>query len=482
MTGHQRATTEVPSPTAADVRDGLPLGPASSRLVQTYRYTTDPFDYLDECASRFGEIFTIRLLGTRPWVVLTAPSLVKAMFTAPPDVVHAGEANFSVFGPIAGPASVFTMDERAHLERRHLLLPQFHGERMRVYFDLMRRIVSDTVAHWPEGEAFSLHPQMQQITLKTILTGVFGVPADARDARDRALADALIDLANNAVGSSLLLMPALQRDLGPWSPWGRVVRIIRRADAAIYEEIRRRRTEPDAASRPDILSLLLQVCDESGAPLSDRELRDELVVMLTAGHETTGTALAWAFERILSLADVEARLRRELADVVGEGPLDASHLSKLEYLDAFIKESLRIRPIMPMAGARLVQRPFEIGGYRVPPGAIVANSMYLLHRRSDVYPEPEAFRPERFLGKRVIDPYEWAPFGGGIRRCLGMPFAIFEMKTVIATVLLEARLSTSRPNARAVPRGFFVVPRDGLRVALESRVSVRPGHAVTVSA
>jgi cytochrome P450 len=192
--------------------------------------------------------------------------------------------------------------------------------------------------------------------------------------------------------------------------------------------------------------------------------------MLMAGHETTGTALAWTFERILSLPDVEARLRAEVESVVGSEPLAAAHLPRLEYLDAVIKETLRIRPIMPAGGARLLRKPVEIGGYTVPAGATLINAMYLLHRRADLYPEPDAFKPERFLGKRVIDPYEWTPFGGGIRRCLGMAFAMFEMKVVVATVLTLARLRIDRPDARVARRGFFLAPEQGPRVALRERI------------
>ena len=192
------------------------------------------------------------------------------------------------------------------------------------------------------------------------------------------------------------------------------------------------------------------------------------VVPSPAG-ETTGTALAWAFERLLSLPHVEERLRTELSFVAGRKPIESEHLARLEYLDAFVKESLRARPIMPAAGARVVIRPFEIGGYAIPAGVILANAVYLLHRRADIYPDPAAFRPDRFLGKRVIDPYAWTPFGGGMRRCLGMHFALFEMKTVLTTVLWRARLRARTPHTRAVPRGFFLIPERGLPVTLTER-------------
>jgi len=449
---------------------GLPPGPSTPAFVQTYRYARHPLSLLDECARRFGDMFTIRLLGTGPWVFVWSPPLLKALFTAPADMAHAGKANGSVFGPVTGSTSVFTMDESAHLDRRRLLLPQFHGDRMQVYFDQICAIATDAVARWQPGVWFPMHVETQQMTLETIIRGVFGIDDQRTDDEAVELVRALTSLANDAVGSSLLLAHGLQRNLGPWSPWGRVLAIIRRADAAIMREIVKRRALADGADRQDILSLLLQMRYDDGAALTDRQVRDELVVMLMAGHETTGTALAWAFERILSLPQIEERLRAELDAVLAGEKLTAAHLPRFEYLDAVIKESLRSRPIMPAGGARFVQKPLEIGGYLIPAGANVINSMYLLHRRPDLYPEPDTFKPERFLGKRVIDPYEWTPFGGGVRRCLGMAFALSEMRVVVATVLSRARLRIERPNAPVARRGFFLAPEHGPRVMLTERL------------
>ncbi len=457
--------TPARSPAAAPP-SALPPGPSMPALVQTYRYVRNPLPLLDECARRFGDLFTLQLIGTGPWVFVCSPPLLKAMFTGPPDALHAGEANASVFGPLAGSASVFTMDESPHLERRRLLLPQFHGERMQVYFELMREVAAAAVGRWRPGVSFALHPETQAMTLQTIIRAVFGVRTDRDDAEERALVRALTDVANVAVRSSLLLAPPLQRDYGPWSPWGRVLRIVRRADEAILREVARRRATADLAGRQDILSLLLQARYDDGTPLNDRDVRDELVVMLMAGHETTGTALAWAFERILSLPAIEQRIRAELSTVAGDGPVTASHLPRLEYLDAVVKESLRIRPIMPAGGARLVRRAFQLGDYVIPPGTTLINCMYILHRRADLYQDPDAFTPERFLGRRIIDPYEWTPFGGGIRRCIGMSFALFEMKSVIATVLSQTRLRIENPNARPERRGFFLAPQGGPRVTV----------------
>jgi cytochrome P450 len=438
-------------------------------VVQTYRYVTNPLPFLDKCARQFGDMFTLRLVGTYPWVFVWSPPLLKVLFTTESDLVHAGEANTSVFGPLAGDASVFTMDETAHLDRRRLLLPQFHGDRMRVYFDLIRQIASDAVAKWQPGVPFAMNHETQQMTLQAIIRAVFGIVTEG--GQNSALVGALTDFANLAVASPLLLARPLQRDWGPWSPWGRIVRLKARTDAAIFREIDARRRSPDAADREDILSLLLQVRYEDGAPLTDHQIRDELVVMLMAGHETTGTALSWAFERILSLPDVERRIHEELDAKTGGASLSAAHLPQLEYLDAVVKESLRIRPIMPVGGARLVKREIEVGGHVIPPGVILVNAMYLLHRRSDLYPNPDEFRPERFIGKRIVDPYEWTPFGGGVRRCLGYAFALFEMKTILATVLSQARLRIENPNAAPVRRGFFLAPALGPRVVFEGPAS-----------
>jgi cytochrome P450 len=451
--------------TVVELNTSLPPGPRASSLVQTWRYARDPLPLLDECAAQFGDMFTIRLLGTHTWVFLSSPALIKTLFTLPAELGHAGEANASVFGPISGSSTVFTIDEHAHLARRRLLLPQFHGDRMQVYFTQVRDIAAQAVARWPKGRFFPLHAETQQITLATIVRAVFGIEADRADAETSELIDALTRLANDAVGSSLLLARGLQIDLGRWSPWGRLMAIVRRADAALFREIARRRATPADPGRQDILSLLLQTRQDDGAPLTDRQVRDELVTMLMAGHETSGTALAWAFERILSSPQVEERLRAELESVVGTEPLAAAHLSRLEYLDAALKESLRVRPIMPAGGGRVLQKPLEIGGHVIPAGILLINGVYLLHRRPDLYPEPDAFKPERFLGKR-IDPYEWTPFGGGVRRCLGMAFALFEMKVVVATVLLKTRLRIERPDVAVERRGFFLAPAGGPRVTV----------------
>jgi cytochrome P450 len=263
----------------------------------------------------------------------------------------------------------------------------------------------------------------------------------------------------------------LQWDLGPWSPWGRVRRVIQDSDRLLLDEIHKRRQAGDAAERRDVLSMLLVARSDEGEGLSDAEVRDELATMVLAGHETTGTALSWALECILRRPDVVRRIRGEIAEAAGgDGiPRSREQLAKLEYLDATIKEVLRLRPIMAFGGTRIVQVPWRLREWEIPPGTAVANALSMVHRRPDLYPDPQEFRPERFLGKRP-DPYEWTPFGGGVRRCLGMAFALFEMKIVLARLLGTAELELAEAGpTRAVTRGFFIAPARGLPIRVRPR-------------
>ncbi|QRK11051.1 cytochrome P450 [Archangium violaceum] len=444
----------------------LPPGPRAPAVVQTLEFLKDPLGFLRRCYARYGDVFTLREIGFGTEVMVSSPALLKELFTGPPEVLHAGEANERIFGSITGTQSSFILEEQAHLRRRRLLLPSFHGDRMHEYGDTMRRQTEKAVASWPLREEFALHPEMQSITLHVILHAVFGL---GQAANDSTLEHLLTRTANEAVASMLLILPPLQRDLGRWSPWGRLLHLIHQMDEALLAEIARRRREGAKPEQRDILSLLLQARYENGEGLSDGELHDELVTLLMAGHETTGTSLTWAMECILSHPEVEQRLRAELDDVLGDEQLGHEHLTRLEYLDAVIKESIRYRPIMPTGGARLVKRPFSLGGYELPPGVWVINALSVVHHRSDLYPEPDVFRPERFLGRRV-DPYEWTPFGGGVRRCLGMAFALYEMKVVLATVLRSARLELARSPVKARRRGFFIAPENGLPVRVLSRL------------
>jgi cytochrome P450 family 110 len=441
----------------------FPPGPRAPAAWQTFRYLTRPHALFEECGRRYGEMFALSLLGTGRWVFLSAPALVRQLFTAPPEVFEAGAMNESMWGVIAGQNTLFTLDRDAHLERRRLLMPPFHGERLRSYVDDMRQVAEQVAATWPRGEIIPLQEKMQAITLQVLLRVGFGLTEKAEHSE---LMHALIRVADGPLASPLLLMRPLQIDWGRWSPWGRLVAKVRHMDRLLFEEIRRRRSTGERGS--DVVSFLLDVKDDSGKGLSEVEIRDELVTMLMAGHDTTEISLTWAFAFILSNPLALQRIREEIASVLGGRPIDVEALPKLRYLDAAITESTRLGPVGPHLAFRRLSVPLTIGGYELPAGTIVSNAVHLLHRRPDLYPEPLRFEPERFVEGKA-EPYEWAPFGGGSRRCIGMTFALWEMKIVLATLLSRLELSRVDEEIGWERSGFFIIPKRGLRVRAATR-------------
>ncbi len=448
-------------------RSSLPEGPRAPSVAQLALWIARPFELLRHCQRRYGDTFTLRWPAMPPLVFVSTPAAIRQVFTGDPDVLHAGEGN-AFLRPVLGSSSLLLLDGAAHLRQRRLLLPAFHGERMQSYATVMRDATEAAVDRWPLDRPFALSPELQTITLEVIVRTVFGIEQGPRLAGFARMLARCADSGN----SPLLFAPALQRDLGPRSPWGRVARTIREVDDALRAEVSRRRAE-GTAGRADVLSMMLEARDERGEPMTDAELRDELVTLLMAGHETTATALGWALAEILSHPEVAARIDAELRAVVGDGPLLPAHVGQLAYLDATVREVLRLRPILPVV-ARLLSAPMELGGHALPAGVMVMPCIYLAHRRPELYPAPDALRPERFVGARV-DPYAWLPFGGGTRRCLGMAFALYEMKVVLATILLRARL-TLRPGyaLRTVRRGITLAPSKGAPVVMHAR---RPRRA-----
>jgi cytochrome P450 len=368
--------------------------------------------------------------------------------------MHAGEANATVLEPALGPNSVLTLDDAPHMRQRKLLLPPFHGERIAAYGELMRQVTLREMESWPVGESFALRPHTQRITLAVIMRAVFGVHDDERLTR---FAD-LIESFSRRV-SAVIAFPFLRRNLGPLSPWAKFLRARAALDEFIYEEIELRRAEVEAgADHDDVLSLLLAARDEDGTPMSDEELRDELVTVLGAGHETTATGLAWAMERLLRNPPVLARLRESIA--AGED----------DYLEATVKETLRTRPVI-VDVARKLTAPFAIGGYELPAGTYVLPAIAAIHYREDLFPEAERFKPERFLDDKA-DNYAWIPFGGGVRRCIGASFAEFEMRVILRTILERAELSAPDPEPeKAKVRNITLAPGRGARVRLDRPLS-----------
>ena len=442
----------LPRPAAAG-RAAHPPGPRGPSLAQAVNYARNPLEFLPRLQRRYGDLFTVRFPYFGRIVYVAQPDLVKAMFTGDPAVFHAGEANATVLEPALGPNSVLTLDDEPHMRQRKLLLPPFHGERIERYGELITAITREEMESWPAGEEFSMRPHTQRITLAVILKAVFGV--HDRDRFERF--ERLIDDFARRVGL-ITSFPMLRRDLGRLSPWNRFLRSRAALDAFLYEEIALRRAEPGLEERDDVLSLLLGARHEDGSPMSDEELRDELITVLGAGHETTATGLAWAVERLVR----NPRVLEKLRDSVAAGEED--------YLGATVKETLRSRPVIVDIGRKLTA-PTEVGGYELPEGAFVLAAIAALHYREDLFPDPYEFRPERFLDGKA-DNYAWIPFGGGVRRCIGAAFAEYEMRTILREFVTRADLRAVDPKPERVKiRNITLVPARGTRVKLARPLS-----------
>ena len=409
---------------------------------------------MQRCAETYGDAFTTRLMGATPIVFFCDPAAIRQVFTGDPELLQAGQANSRVFRWLLGPNSLLVLDGSRHKRERKLLAPPFHGERMRLYGDVMCEITDRSIDSWPMEKPFPIHPRMQEITLDIILRAVFGVYDDAQLSGLRAL---MIEYLKVMVGRNLFLTLVT---------WGRLVRLQRAIDRLLYEEIRRCRTEAQEG-RTDIMAMLVAARDDDGRPMSDEEIRDEMVTMLMAGHETTATALAWVIHRLLQNPDVLAAAKAEVASVIGDGaaaPIPtAEQIVELSYLDAVIKETARLDPVIPIT-VRILETDMRIGGYDLPAGSIAAPCIYLTHRRSDLWPDAGEFKPERFLARRV-DPYTFFPFGGGARYCIGAAFATHEMKIVLARILSRVNLrAVPRYEVRMVRRGITFAPSGGMPV------------------
>ncbi len=426
----------------------LPPGPAYPRPLATLGWVKRPLPFIERCRRRYGDVFALKIAAEGTWTFLADPDDVKRVFTGDPRVFHAGEAN-AVLGPVLGSHSVLLLDEAPHMAQRKLMLPSFHGDRMERYGDLMTAVAEREIATWPVGEPFAIRPRMQAVTLEVIMRAVFGVRDGRRLERLRAALGEMLDWTASPlrlVAFAVLGPERVERD-------ARFRRAREPVDALLLDEIRHRRADPEVGERDDVLSLLIGARHEDGRPMGDAELRDELMTLLVAGHETTATALAWAIERLVRHPAKLERLGDELA--VGE---DA-------YLDAVVTETLRLRPVLPVVLRHLTE-PVELGGYELPAGMRVAPCIHLVHRRPEIYPEPHRFRPERFL-ETPPGTYTWIPFGGGVRRCLGASFATFEMRTVLRAVVRSARLRPAHPGSERVSRrAVTLTPSRGAEVTV----------------
>ena len=428
----------------------LPPGPTRPGFVQTLEWIRDPAAFLDRCAAEHGTTFTVNL-GPATVVMMSDPADVGQVLQGPPDKMHMGDIN-GLFRRVLGRDSLLVIDGDAHMRQRKLLLPPFRGPQIAAHRDAMVAAAEESLASWPAGRPFELHPRMQAITLDVMLRAVFGLRAGARRDELRALLVRLLDLCTTMA----ITLPVLRREVFGLSPWGRLIRCLAEVDRVLYAEIARRRAEGE--EREDVLSLLLSARDEAGEPMDDVRVRNQLLTMLVAGYETTATALAWAFERLLRHPEVLAHLHSDL------------EAGSTAYLDAVVKESLRLRPTLPIAARKLVT-DHAVGGRTYPAGTVLMACMYLLHRNPAVWAEPDAFRPERFL-EGDVPSYAWMPFGGGVRRCLGAGFAQAEMRVVMQTVLERMELRAAEPAPeRLVRRSFTLSPDKRARVVATPRRS-----------
>ncbi len=427
---------------------GVPRGPRMHRVVQTAIWSRHAQWMLEQCRARLGPMFTLQIAYEGEWVIVSDPELIKQVFTGDPKVFHAGEGN-QILRPLLGENSVLVLDEKRHISQRRLLLPPFHGERMQGYGEQMRAIAAREIERWPIGTPYRLRPRMQAMTLEIIIETVFGVHGGARVEQLREALRGFLDLTTDPrfLAPMLAIGPDRLRSFSAFR------RRVERVDELIAAEIGERRAAGGLEEREDVLSLMLLASHEDGSPMSDAEIRDELLTLLVAGHETTATALAWAVERLVRHPEKLERLRAEVE--AGEEA----------YLTATIQETLRLRPVISIVIRRLTE-PVELGGYELPAGAAVVPAIHLVHRDPRIYPEPDRFRPERFL-EQSPGTYTWIPFGGGIRRCLGAAFAQFEMTVVLRELVKRHQIRPSDPAPeRNYRRAITETPRHDAEVVL----------------
>ena len=430
--------------------------------VEAVRLVRDPIGYLTRLQQRHGDVFSVPFPSLGRFVYFADPKAIEEIFSGDPALFHSGEAVGPILEPVVGRNSVFVLDDDPHLRERRLLLPPFHGERIRTYADTFAEIAAREVERWPLNRPFELRERLQSITLEAILRTVFGI----RDERVIARFQEGIPRMGRW-GNLVVWFPGLRIDRDRVGPWARFTRARESVYELVYAEIDRAQADPELEERDDVLALLLRARREDGSAMSRDELRDELMTVIAAGHETTATGLAWFFERVLRHPEVEERLRAEIA--AGEGD---------DYLDATVREVLRVRPVIIDVVRRLTA-PATIGGWDLPAGTNVVAAVALVQRRPEIYPDPEAFRPERFLdGARAATKYTWIPFGGGVRRCIGASFAQLEMKVMARTMLERARLGVPDPRPEN-PRAAHVssIPARGARVVLQERLD--PAASVT---
>jgi len=419
----------------------IPPGPPWPTPVSTAAWILRPGPFSQRMRARYGDAFSFRLAKEGYWCVFSHPDAIKQIFTAKDDVLHGGEGSV-ILRPLVGANSLLMLDEDRHMRERKMLLPPFHGERVKRYAGLIEEIAEQEIDGWPAGETIQLRKPMQRLTLEVIMRAVFGLEDAERLGELRPLLTRLLETTTSPRGMAaqvLLGADGVEK-------WGVFRSLIEPVDEILFDEIASRRRAEDRHERDDVLSMLIDT------DLSDKDLRDQLMTMLIAGHETTATSLSWAVERLVRHPGEWERIRDDE-----------------DYADAVAKETLRLRPVLPIASPRKVVKPIEIGGYELLPGVVAIASIYLVHRREDVYPEPHRFKPERWLGTKP-GTYTWFPFGGGTRRCLGATLAMFEMKVVLKVMAERLEIHAARPEREpSARRAITLAPGRGAEVVVSPR-------------
>ena len=437
-------------------------------FLQQVQWVANPVGYMEKAVQQYPDIFTAKIIGFGNSIVfINEPQAIQQLLTNDRKQFSApGELN-GILSPILGNSSVIMLEGDRHKKRRQLVMPAFHGSRMQNYgqlvHDLTTKVFDRLIANQTSNQTFLAREAMQDISLQIILQAVFGLYTGDRSQQLKKLMTKMTELFTSPLTSGLLFFPSLQKDLGAWSPWGSFVRQREQIDKLIYLEIAERRANKDL-ERTDILSMLLSASDEEGKGMTDGELRDELLALLFAGHETTATAMSWALYWIYRQPSVKEKLLQELKGL--SVPTDWMSIFKLPYLTAVCNETLRIHPVAMLTFPRVVVEPTELLGYKLEPNTIMSGCIYLLHHREDLYPDAEQFKPERFL-ERQFSPYEFMPFGGGVRRCVGEALAQFEMKIVLATILSNYNLELrDRHPVKPQRRGVTLAPAGGIKMTL----------------
>ena len=457
----------------------LSKGPQSSALVQLINWIFRPLDFLEECAQKYGDIFKLNLMGLPPFTIVSNPQGIEEILSVDAKKFDVGRTNDLAAG-LLGDNSLVLLDGAPHRRQRKLMMPPFHGEKVKSYAETICQITNKVADGWQEKQIVA-HKVMQDITLETILHVVFGLSERKQVAETtepsrrlhryqqiKAPLIEFLDLTGSPLKASIIFLPFLQKDWGEWSPWGKVERRKQKIYDLLQAEIDDRRANPELLG-DDVLSLLMSARDEHGSGLRDIELKDQMMTLLVAGHETTATTLAWALYWIHKLPEVKQKLLAELDSLDADAnPLE---ISRLPYLTAVCNETLRIYPVAFMAFLRFAKSPIQVMGYQFDSEEMFAPGIYLTHHREDLYPEPKQFKPERFL-ERQYSPYEFLPFGGGNRRCIGYALALLEMKLVLATVLTNWDLSlVSDRNIRPKRRGGTIAPDNGVPLTINRRRS-----------